>query len=411
MERKLFSVLFFIKKSRVLKNGEVPIMVRITYDKQIAELQLGRSTLPQYWSQAKGAVTSKDKQSKETNMYIEMAKVKIYQIQQEFERTSAHYTANTIRDVYRGVGVKARTLYSTFKEHNEKCRELIGIDFELITVRRYDNCLKYLMQTVAKQYGKEDINLSEINGELVRNFEFFLKTERGCAQNTVIRYMKCFKKVTNLAIANEWMSRDPFAGIKFSEQKVEKEFLTQEEIARLVQKEFNIDRLDLVRDVFVFCIFSGLAFVDVLNLKAEHITKDINGKLWIRKAREKTDNMCNIPLLQIPQMILEKYKDHPKCLKKGVLLPVMANQNMNNYLKEIAALCGINKHLTTHTARHSFASSVALANKVSLSNVAKMMGHSTTRMTQHYAKAMDSSIMEDMANVESNFSQMAVNMI
>lgn len=404
MERKLFSVLFFVKKSRVLRNGESPIIVRITYGGQVAEFQSGRTTPLSQWSQTKGCVIGRDRKSTEINTFIEMVRLKIYQIQQEFERTGELYSVNTIRDAFRGNGIKSRTLYSVFKEHNDKCRELIGVDFELITVRRYDNCLKYIIETVKKQYGKEDIFLTEINGELVRNFEFYLKTERGCAQNTVIRYMKCFKKITNLAIANEWMSRDPFAGIKFHEQKVVKEFLTQDEIARLIQKEFESERLDLVRDIFVFCVFSGLAFVDVLNLRAEHITTDHNGKMWIRKAREKTDIMCNIPLLQIPQMILEKYKDHPKCQQKGVLLPVMANQNMNNYLKEIASLCGINKHLTTHVARYSFASSVALANKVSLSNVAKMMGHTTTRMTHHYARVMDSSIMQDMEMVESNFS-------
>ncbi|MFI3249210.1 MAG: site-specific integrase [Rikenellaceae bacterium] len=407
MERKLFSVLFFVKKSRVLKNGESPIIVRITYGGQVTEFQSGRTTPINQWSQTKGCVIGKDRKTNEVNNFIEMVRLKIYQIQQEFERTGELYTVNTIRDTFRGNGPKSRTIYSVFKEHNEKCRALIGIDYELITIRRYDNCLKYLLATIKKQYGKEDILLSEINGELVRNFEFYLKTERGCAQNTVIRYMKCFKKITNLAIANEWMSRDPFAGIKFHEQKVVKEFLTQAEIARLVQKEFDSPRLDLVRDIFVFCIFSGLAFVDVLNLRPEHITTDHNGKQWIRKARQKTDVMCNIPLLQIPQIILEKYKDHPKCQTKGVLLPVMPNQNMNNYLKEIAAICQINKRLTTHTARHSFASSVALANKVSLSNVAKMMGHTTTRMTQHYAKVMDSSIMEDMECVEDNFADMA----
>ena len=352
MERKLFSVLFFIKKSRLLKNGESPINVRITYDKQNVEFQIGRSTPPNVWSQTKSCVIGRDRSSKEINIYIEMVRLKIYQIHQDLERDGGLYSARNVKDTYMGGGTQNKTLYSIFKEHNDKCRKLIGIDYELITIRRYDNCLKYLMTTVKQQYQKDDIYLSELNGELVRSFEFYLKTERGCAQNTVIRYMKCFKKITNLAIANEWMRRNPFAGIKFHEQKVEKEFLIQEEIGLLMQKDFTIERLVLVRDIFVFCIFSGLAFVDVLNLRKEHIVADNSGKLWIRKKREKTDNMCNIPLLQIPQIILDKYKDHPTCLEKGVLLPVMCNQNMNSYLKEIADLCGINKRLTTHTARH-----------------------------------------------------------
>jgi site-specific recombinase XerD len=212
--------------------------------------------------------------------------------------------------------------------------------------------------------------------------------------------MKCFKKITNLAIANEWIMRNPFAGIRFQEMKVNKEFLTKEEINRIWEKEFGIERLELVRDVFIFQCFTGLAFIDVHNLRAEHIHSDSNGCLWIVKAREKTDNLCNIPLLEVPKQILAKYKEHPVCLEKGVLLPVMCNQKMNSYLKEIADLCGIKKKLTTHTARHTFASSVALANNVSLSNVAKMLGHSSTRMSERYAKVLDQSILREMKEVE-----------
>ena len=150
--------------------------------------------------------------------------------------------------------------------------------------------------------------------------------------------------------------------------------------------------------------FTGLAFIDVQQLSPEHIVKDNNGNLWIRKPRQKTKNMCNIPLLDIPLEILRKYADYPACKKKGVLLPVPCNQKMNSYLKEIADLCGIKKNLTTHTARHSFASVIALANNVSLPNVAKMLGHSSTRMTQHYAKVLDQTILRDMQAVEKQLS-------
>jgi site-specific recombinase XerD len=220
--------------------------------------------------------------------------------------------------------------------------------------------------------------------------------------------MKCFKKIINLAIANEWMTRNPFAGIKFQAKEVIKEVLTKEEIERIMAKQFDMQRLEYVRDVFIFCVFSGLAYIDVNNLRAEHITKDNNGDIWIRKAREKTDNMCNIPLLKIPQMILEKYKDHPIRQKTGALLPVTSNQKMNSYLKEIATRCDIKKNLTTHTARHTAASVVFLANGVSMENVAKMLGHSDIRMTQHYAKVMDSSIKRDMAGIDSRFADMAI---
>lgn len=217
--------------------------------------------------------------------------------------------------------------------------------------------------------------------------------------------MKCFKKVINLAIANEWLTKNPFAGIKFHEVEVNKQFLSQAEINRIWQKEFRIERLELVRDVFIFCVYTGLAFIDVYNLRPEHVSEDSNGNLWIVKPREKTNNLCNIPLLSIPKQILEKYKDNPYCMDKGTLLPVPCNQKMNSYLKEIADLCLINKTLTTHVARHSYATSVCLANGVSIENVAKMLGHSNIKMTQHYARVLDSSILRDMNNVKSVMSK------
>ena len=195
------------------------------------------------------------------------------------------------------------------------------------------------------------------------------------------------------------MAKDPFLGIRFHEKEVVREFLTMDELQTIYRQEFPLERLTLVRDVFIFAAFTGLAFIDVQQLVPEHIVRDNNGNLWIRKPRQKTKNMCNIPLLDIPQEILRKYADHPTCRKKGVLLPVPCNQKMNSYLKEIADICMIRKNLTTHCARHSYATSVCLANGVSLENVAKMLGHSNIKMTQHYARVLDSSILRDMMQV------------
>lgn len=296
------------------------------------------------------------------------------------------------------------TLLKVFKEHNEKCRKLIGIDYASSTINRYDNCYKHIKELIELKYGKKDLVLTDLKGEFVRDFEFFMKTEKACQQNTVIRYMKCFKKVTNIALANGWLERDPFAGIKFKEVEVNKEFLTEEELHLIMQKEFEIERMDIVRDIFIFCCFTGLAFIDAYGLKDEHIVKDNKDRLWIRKNRQKTNNSCNVPLLEIPLIILEKYKDHPICARKQTLLPVPANQKMNVYIKEIANVCGIKKNLTTHTARHTFATTITLANRVSIANVSKMLGHSSIRMTQHYAKILDHSIMEDMEKVKMSYS-------
>ena len=160
----------------------------------------------------------------------------------------------------------------------------------------------------------------------------------------------------------------------------------------------------MVRDIFLFQCWTGLAFIDVSELKPEHLVTDNEGNIWIRKARQKTKIMCNIPLLDIPLAILDKYKGYPLCEKKGTLLPVPCNQKANSYLKEIADFCGIKKNLTTHTGRHTFSTVVTLANNVSLENVSKMLGHTNTKMTQRYAKVLDQSILRDMQNVRENFS-------
>ena len=337
------------------------------------------------------------------NAYIEEARIKLHGIFNELESEGIPIHARLLQEKFFGQDKEPeviRTIIGTMQEHNDQCRELVGKDYALITVRRYESCKRYLAALIKQKYGKEDLPLTEVNGELVRAFEFYLKTEKECQQNTVIRYMKCLKKITKLALANEWITKDPFIGIKFHEKEVIREFLTKDELLTIYNKKFSLERITVVRDVFIFAAFTGLAFIDVQQLAPQHIVEGQNGNLWIRKPRQKTKNMCNIPLLDIPMAILRKYATHPTYQKKNVLLPVPCNQKMNSYLKEIADLCMINKTLTTHTARHSYATSVCLANGVSIENVAKMLGHSNIKMPQHYARVLDSSILRDMNNVK-----------
>lgn len=408
MKRDSFRVLFFLKKTRLLKNGEASVCMRITVNGTRVENNIRKSIDPALWSQAKETARGKSRRACDLNTYIEEARIKLYQILCELEQQNRPVTAHLLQELFFGQEKpeEIRTLLGTMQEHNDQCRALVGTDYALITVRRYESCRRYLAELIRQRYGKEDLPLAEVNGELVRAFAFYLKTEKGCQQNTVIRYMKCLKKITNLARANDWMAKDPFLGIRFHEKEVVREFLTMDELQTIYRKEFPLERLTLVRDVFIFAAFTGLAFIDVQQLAPEHIVRDNNGNLWIRKPRQKTKNMCNIPLLDIPQEILRKYANHPTCRKKGVLLPVPCNQKMNSYLKEIADICMIRKNLTTHCARHSYATSVCLANGVSLENVAKMLGHANIKMTQHYARVLDSSILRDMMQVERAISKL-----
>ena len=404
MERNSFSVLFFLKKTKLLKNGEASVCMRITVNNVRSETNIRKSITPSLWNQAKECSRGKDRKSNDLNKFIEEARIKLYNIHAELKKESLPITATILRDKFFNLEEKEepKTLIATFQEHNDQCRQLVGKDFALVTVRRYESCKRYLAELIKIKYDKDDLPLKDINGEFIRAFDFYLKTEKECAQNTVIRYMKCLKKIANLSLANEWINKDPFTGIKFHEKEVNREFLTWDELQIITNKKFDLPRIDLVRDIFIFGCYTGLSFIDIKQLTAEHIVKDREGNFWIRKARQKTKNMCNIPLLSIPKQILDKYKDNPYCLDKGTLLPVPCNQKMNSYLKEISDLCGIHKEISTHTAHHSYATSVCLANGVSIENVAKMLGHSNINMTKRYARVLDQSILNDMQKVGNN---------
>ena len=404
VKRNTLSVLFIIKKSKLLKNGEAPVCMRITVNKRVAEVMIKRSILADLWNQKKECSKGKDRVATELNHYINTVRAKVLQIHRELEIDNKTITADIIKDCFYGRDKVQRSLLEVYAEHNEKCRALIGKEYTESTVTKFDTSINRLKEYIRSRYHRDDMMLAELDGQFIRDFDFWLKTDKHCQNNSALKYLKNLKKVVRIALANGWIKKDPFYGIRFKQEEVNVEFLSREELDILMNKEFAIKRLEQVRDIFVFCCFTALAFVDVQQLSREHLIKDNNGALWIRKARQKTNQMCNIPVLSIPQRILGKYEDNAECIKKGVLLPVISNQRMNAYLKEIADLCGIAKRLTTHVARHTAATVVFLANDVSMENVSKILGHSNIRMTQHYAKVLDSSIMREMRNVEKNFS-------
>lgn len=403
--RQTFNVLFFIRKTRALKSGENPIMLRISIAGQLSEIQLKRAVKPNLWNQNKERCTGKDAASLEINRYLESVKLRLFEIHRKMEEEGKLINPMEIKRKFLGLDEEHKMFFQVFQEHNDKCRELIGKDYAKVTISRFDTCLKYFREMSQTQYQRKDIPLKEVTNGMIHDYIHFLKAEKGLQENTVIRYMKVVKKVLNIAVNYDWIQKNPFGNIRFHEKEVNKEFLTKEELETLRTKEFDIPRLELVRDVFLVQCWTGLAFIDVSELKEEHIIADNDGNLWIRKERHKTGIMCNVPLLDVPLEIIKKYKDHPLCQKRGILLPVLSNQKMNSYLKEIADCCRIKKKLSTHTGRHTFCSVVTLANNVSLENIAKMVGHTNTRMTQRYAKVLDQSILRDMQGVKESFAK------
>ena len=402
MERTTFGLLFYIRRDKTNKRGEAPVFMRLTINGERADASIKRFIEPHAWNSAKGKANEKSRGGKDLNLYLDAISANILRIQRDLELDKKEVSAQIILNRYLGKEQSDRhTLMEVFRAHNEKCRALSGISLAPATVIRYETTLRLTEEFLQKNYKKEDCYLDEVTNQFIEDFEFFLKTVRRCCHNTTTKYLLNFKKIIRIALAKGWMKKDPFAQVHFHFESVEREFLEKQELKAMLNKEITITRLAQVRDIFCFCCLTGLAFTDVQQLKAEHLVADIHGKIWIRKARQKTKNMCNIPLLDEAQKIIDRYREHPYCQTHGVLLPVCSNQKMNSYLKELADICGIRKNLSTHCARHTFAT-LTLASGATIDNVAKMLGHANVNMTRRYAKVLDSSIMRDMEVVAEN---------
>lgn len=353
MKQKTFHILFFVKKNKIKANGEAPIAFRITVDRQFCELYIRRSAPVENWDQTKGRLKTKDSVSTEINMYIDTVRAKLQNIHRQLEADNIEISAVEIKNRFCGVEEKHKTLIEVFEEHNKEIKLLEGKGYAQKTIIRFEGTVRYLKEFLKKEYKKPDINLKDIDLPFIQKFDTFLKTDKNCAQNTAITRLKQVKKIMRIAYSNDWIQKDPFMTYRFKFEETNIEFLTQEELNSIIQKDFSIERLSTVKDIFLFQGFTGLAFSDIEQLKSEHLVKDNNGSLWIRKNRQKTNNMCNIPLITAAKMLIDKYATHPDCLEKSLLFPVPTNQRMNSYLKEIADSCGITKKLSTHTARHS----------------------------------------------------------
>lgn len=402
MERTTFGLLFYIRRDKTNKRGEAPVFMRLTINGERADASIKRFIEPHAWNSAKGKANEKSRGGKDLNLYLDAISANILRIQRDLELDKKEVSAQIILNRYLGKEQSDRhTLMEVFRAHNEKCRALSGISLAPGTVIRYETSLRLTEAFLRTTYKKEDCYLDEITHQFVEDYDFYLRTVRRCCHNTTTKYLLNFKKIIRIALAKGWMKKDPFAQVHFHFEPVEREFLEKQELKVLLNKEITITRLAQVRDIFCFCCLTGLAFMDVQQLKPEHLVADIHGKIWIRKARQKTKNMCNIPLLDEAQKILDRYKDHPYCQTQGVLLPMCSNQKMNMYLKELADICGIRKNLSTHCARHTFAT-LTLASGATIDNVAKMLGHANVNMTRRYAKVLDSSIMRDMEVVAEN---------
>jgi site-specific recombinase XerD len=337
------------------------------------------------------------------NGQLDIMRATVYETEKKLFMNQVQITYESFKNEYQGKKERERMLIPIFVEHNRKIKELVGFEYAPGTLERYQTSLKHTKDFLFWKYNLTDINIEKIDHAFIMEYEFYLRNVRKCNNNTAVKYVKNFHKIINQCLSNGWLNKDPFVNYKAKVKEVVREFLSEADIESMINKEFVSERLDLVRDIFVFSCFTGLAYIDVKQLTKTHISLGIDGDNWIFTTRQKTDTASKIPLLPLAQQIVDKYENHPVCLNENRLLPILSNQKMNAYLKEIADVCGINKDLTFHIARHTFATTVTLSNGVPIETVSKMLGHTNLKTTQHYAKILDHKISNDMMILKEKF--------
>ncbi len=398
--KSTFSVLFYPKRNDIDSSREAPVYMRVTVNGRRVELSTHRKVKVAKWNHKAGKLSGTKDEIRDFNNYLDALRNKIYGIHQQLLRNGTKITSQAIKNSYLGKGEKQIMLLEIFQNHNEQMEMLIGKEYALSTIKKYITAYKHIKNFIAYKFRLKDIPIERVNHSFITNFEFYLKSVKNCNHNSTIKYIKNFKKIVIIALSNGWIDKDPFINYKVHVKSVEREFLTKEEIQLMLYKKLHAPRLEQVRDVFIFCCYTGLSYSDVKKLTKNNLVKGIDGELWIKTNRVKTNTPSNIPLLPTALMILDNYKDHMEVVNSDILLPVLSNQKSNAYLKEIADLCGINKNLTTHLARHTFATTVTLSNGVPIETVSKLLGHSKITTTQIYAKVIERKVSEDMQKLE-----------
>jgi len=391
-----FGLLFYLKHAKNQKDGLRYVYLRITVDGKSAELSTKQLWSPSNWSIDAGRATGNKEDSRTLNAYLDTLSSKVFQAKKMLIEDDKELSAEALKNILLGKSNETRTILEVFQYHNEQMAVLVGKEFAPLTLSRYKTALEHTRSFIQWKYKMDDRQIRDLDFEFISEFSFWLRSARGCNHNSAIKYMSNLKKIVLICVNNKWLKKDPFQGFKLTKKEVVKNPLSRAELKRLTDKEFEMDRLSNVRDIFLFCCYTGLAYVDVKQLKRSDIVTGMDGDLWIDTTRQKTDAATRIPLLPTALEIMKKYEDDPLCCNRGVMLPVLSNQKMNAYLKEIATLCGISKTLTFHIARHTFATTVTLSNKVPIETVSKMLGHRSLKQTMIYAKILDVKISEDM---------------
>jgi len=393
---KNLRVLFYLKKPKQHTSGLLPIYMRIIVDGIRIELSTLRKCEASSWHPDSERMIGKKEDIKDINNHLNTLQSQVYEAQRWLIDHDRDVTAEGIKAVLTGEVEKPVMIMEVFAQHNEQMEALIGTEFAPATLIRYKTSLTHTRSFIKWKFQKEDVDIRKLNYEFISDYEFWFKSVQKCGHNSTMKYLGNFRKVTNKCVRMGWIKKDPFTGYKMTKRDVERIALTDAELEIIKKKVFQTMRMKQVRDIFLFSCYTGLAYIDIYKLKRSEIAEGIDGGKWLFINRQKTETSSRIPILPEALCILEEYSDHPQCVSKDKVLPILSNQKMNTYLKEMADVCDINKNLTFHIARHTFATTITLSNGVPIETVSKMLGHKNLKTTQHYAKIVDKKISEDM---------------
>lgn len=401
--RSTFKVLFYLKRNAPKKNGLIPVMCRITVNGKISQFSCKLDVEEKTWNIELGRVAGRSTVAQETNRMLDKIRVGINKAYQDICDKDNYVTAEKVRNVFLGMGMNHETLLAVFRQHNEDYEKQVGKIKSLRSYWKYCIVYKHLEEFIKQRYKVSDIALKELAPAFITDFELFLRTEKNHCNNTVWSYMMPFRSIIFMAINNGWLQRDPFYAYSITKEETKRGFLSKEEINLLIKGTFKKPSYTLIRDLFIFCTFTGLSWTDMANLTKENLQTSFDGHLWIKTNRQKTGTESNIRLLDVAKHIIEKYDG---ITDDNKLLPVPCYVNCKNSIKVIAKKCGIEKNVTWHMSRHTYATTVCLSNDVPIETLSKMLGHRSIRTTQIYAKITAEKVSRDMEKLSKQIAQM-----
>lgn len=393
-----FKLLFYIKKTEAKADGTCPIMGRISIGKTMAQFSTKQTTTVSLWDTRANRMSGKSTTAVAVNRALDKLSVSINSHYQKLIRLNGLATANEVKNAFQGVASAQHTLVKYYQNHNQEFFKRVGVNREKSTAEQYEISLNHLIRFLRKKYNVSDVPFTKLDLNFIEAYDFYLRVELKRKSNTILGIVRPLRKMIKLAIAEGIIYRDPFDGYTPERPKAEQKYLTREELDRLMKTQLDHPSRYLTRDMFLFSVFTGLAYRDVCNLTPKHIVRADDGVLWIRTTRQKTGTPCDIPLLELPKQIIEKYSG---VAKDGKLLPMLSCGRLNKNLKVIAKLCNIDRKLIYHAGRHTYATEICLSQGVPIESVSRMLGHRDLRSTQIYAKITEHKIAEDIQRVES----------